>query len=162
MVVDEDTPELDSSITDSWTCDMNKLWTKANKILLADRVERLTCEGSVNEVLQKRNLQEWTANKFKELFASMLWDQKLVMWLHSTLLEHLDYNYKPVYIDSLQILKHKVCVLCVCSLVSRSFIFSLFSDTGPNKLVLPRAEGDGEQGLQAVPQRPALQYSESL
>lgn len=108
MVVDEDTPELDSSITDSWTCDMNKLWTKANKILLADRVERLTCEGSVNEVLQKRNLQEWTANKFKELFASMLWDQKLVMWLHSTLLEHLDYNYKPVYLDSLQILKHKI------------------------------------------------------
>lgn len=108
--MDEDIPELDSSITDSWTCEMNKLWTRANKIISTDRIARLTCEGNVNEVLLKRNLQEQTANKFRELFASVFWDPKLIQWLHSTLLEHSNLNFKPVYLDSLQILKHKVCV----------------------------------------------------
>ena len=108
MTVEEDIPELvDSSITDSWTCEMNKLWTRANKIVHTDRIARLTFEGNVNEVLLKRNLQEQTANKFRELFASTYWDSKLVEWLHATLMEHLNENFKPVYIDSLQILKHK-------------------------------------------------------
>lgn len=92
---------------------MNKLWTRANKIVYTDRIARLTCDGNVNEVLLKRNLQEQTANKFRELFASTFWDSKLVAWLHATLLEHLNANFKPVYLDSLQILKHKVSFLTI-------------------------------------------------
>jgi len=87
---------------------MNKLWTRANKIVNSDRIARLSFEGHVNEVLLKRNLQEQTANKFRELFASTFWETKLVHWLHHTLLEYLNPNYKNVYLDSLQILKHKV------------------------------------------------------
>ena len=113
MSIDEDIPELDSTITNSWTCEMNKLWTRANKIVHIDRIARLTFEGNMNEVLLKRNLQEQTANKFRELFASTYWEPRLAAWLHETLLEHLNPNYIPVYLDSLQILRHKVCIVDV-------------------------------------------------
>lgn len=108
ITVDEDVPEMDSSITESWTCEMNKLWTRANKIAHSDRLARLSFEGHANEVLLKRNLLEQTANKFRELFASTYWEPNLLNWLHNTILEHLNPNYKTVYLDSLQILKHKI------------------------------------------------------
>lgn len=107
---------------------MNKLWTRANKIVHSDRVARLSFEGNANEVLLKRNLQEQTANKFRELFASTFWDSKLVSWLHNTLLLHLNPNYKPVYLDSLQILKHKVSFInFFCE-----FLFILYPDSFVN------------------------------
>ena len=106
---------------------MNKLWTRANKIIHSDRIARLSFEGQANEVLLKRNLQEQTANKFRELFASTFWDSKLVNWLHNTLLEHLNVNYRPVYFDSLQILKHKVKLMLY--ILVNNFIFLLISDS---------------------------------
>ncbi|KAI7685341.1 hypothetical protein SSS_10543 [Sarcoptes scabiei] len=100
--------EIDSSISDSWTCEMNKCWTRATKIIYSYRMARLSFEGNVNEVLMKRNLQEHTANKFRELFASMLWDPKMIDWLHSTLLKHLHPSYESIYLDSLNIIRQKI------------------------------------------------------
>lgn len=87
---------------------MNRLWTRATKIINSDRVACLSFKRHANEALLIRNLQEQTANKFRELFASTFWDMKLVAWLHNTLLEHLNENYKTIYVDSLKILKHKI------------------------------------------------------
>ena len=72
---------------------------------------RLSFEGHVNEVLLKRNLQDHTTQKFRELFSSTFWNPKLLEWLHETLLEHLNINYQQVYIESLQILRQKIPTL---------------------------------------------------
>lgn len=72
---------------------------------------RLSFEGHVNEVLLKRNLQDHTTQKFRELFSSTFWNSKLLEWLHETLLEHLNINYQQVYIESLQILRQKIPTL---------------------------------------------------
>ncbi|OTF82372.1 hypothetical protein BLA29_003831, partial [Euroglyphus maynei] len=109
--IDEDVAEIDSSITDKWTNEKNKLWTRATKIIHSDRMARLSFEGHANEVLLKRNLQDHTTQKFRELFASTFWNSKLLEWLHETLLEHLNVNYQPVYIESLQILRQKIPTL---------------------------------------------------
>lgn len=111
MKIDEMDDELDSSITGSWNREMNKLMTRAIKIIYSDRCAKLTFEGHVNEVLLKRNQQELTANKFRELFAATFWDMALVTWLHNTLMKYLNPTYQAIYIESLQILSQKIPIL---------------------------------------------------
>lgn len=111
MKIDETDDELDASITGTWSREMIKLMTRATKIIYSDRCAKLTFEGNVNEVLLKRNQQELTATKFRELFAATFWDMKLVTWLHNTLMKYLNPIYQNIYIESLQILSQKIPAL---------------------------------------------------
>lgn len=102
---------------------MNRLWTRATKILYSDRIACLSFKRHANEALLIRNLQEQTANKFRELFASTFWNMKLVVWLHNTLIEHTNESYKTIYVESLKILKHKVCLKLLNSKSIFNYLF---------------------------------------
>lgn len=106
--VDENSIEIDPSITNTWSCEKTKLWTKATKIIYADRISRATFERNNNEMLLTRNLQDQTSNKFRELFSSLFWDKTMISWLHETLLKYLEPVYQTIYLDSLQNLKLKI------------------------------------------------------
>jgi regulatory NSL complex subunit 3 len=104
--------ELPQPVKNGWTTQMNKLWTKAMKILHSDRLARLSYEGQVNEAILKRNLTDRSANKFRHLFASSAWDLKLVSWLNNTLNEYVGPLFLASYHESMQILRVKVCGCC--------------------------------------------------
>ena len=46
----------------------------------------------------------------KSMFSICIQDPKLVTWAHETLIQLLDSDLLPVYLDILQILKSKVCM----------------------------------------------------
>lgn len=93
----------------NWTPAMHKLWAKATKILQADRLGRLTCEGSPNELILKRNLVEKAAHRLRHLFASVAtWESGLLSWFHSTLQEHLMAPFLVGYHEAMQCLRLKV------------------------------------------------------
>jgi len=107
---DINTNELPTPPKNGWTTQMNKLWTKAMKILHSDRLARLSYEGLINETILKRNLIERSANKFRHLFASAGWDLNLLSWLNNTLNEYVGQLFITPYHDSMTILRTKVCL----------------------------------------------------
>ena len=92
-----------------WNTQMNKLWTKAIKILHSDRLARLAYEGLPNEAILKKNLVDRSANKFRHLFSTVaFWDFNLLIWLHKTLNEHVGYHFNCAYHDCMNALRIKV------------------------------------------------------
>lgn len=96
----------------SWTPAMNKLWVKVNKILDADRLARLVCDGNVNEIITKRNLLEKTASRLRQTFAYVVaWDPSQLAWLNSTLQFHIAPIFLVSYHEAMQLLRQKVPTL---------------------------------------------------
>jgi regulatory NSL complex subunit 3 len=122
---DINTNELPTPPKNGWTTQMNKLWTKAMKILHSDRLARLSYESLTNETILKRNLIERSANKFRHLFASAGWDLNLLSWLNNTLNEFVGHSFITAYHDSMAILRVKV-FLIFYKLLNIIIFFSIY------------------------------------
>ena len=96
---------------DGWLPRQNKLFVEIMKILHADRLARLTLKGHSMEAIQRRNLADKTAKRFRQKLASVMWDTKTTQWLHNTLTDVLPKPYLASYLDVLQTLKIKLPVL---------------------------------------------------
>ncbi|CAG2162103.1 unnamed protein product [Oppiella nova] len=103
--------ELTTPTKTGWTTQMNKLWTKATKILHSDRLSRLSYDSLPNEVILKKNLMERTTTRFRHLFASTGWDVSQISWLNTTLNEYVGPVFLAAYHEAMHILRAKIPTL---------------------------------------------------
>lgn len=102
-------PDLPPPNKTGWTSQMHKLWTRSLKILQADRLNRLTYSGLPNEIILKKNLQDKTCTKFRQLFASVArWEEKILLWLQTVLHAHVAPIFLIAYHEAMQLLRQKV------------------------------------------------------
>jgi hypothetical protein len=81
------------------------------RILQGDHLARLTCQQAVHEPIKRRLHNDRAVRQFRKALSDVNWDPKLVTWAHETLIQLLDSDLLPVYLDVLQILKSKCPVL---------------------------------------------------
>ena len=91
-----------------WNNSQSNLFNKIVKILQADRLARLAVSGNKNEPVLRRLTVDKSAQRFRETLGSVMWDSKLLQWLHSIMLENLTASYLAAYLEILQTLKSKV------------------------------------------------------
>jgi regulatory NSL complex subunit 3 len=81
-----------------WSQKHIKLFNQIVKILDYDRLARLA------NVDNKR----YEADRMRKALASISWDQNIVQWIHSLLMEYLPSSYLAAYLDIMQTLKAKL------------------------------------------------------
>ncbi|XP_050421591.1 KAT8 regulatory NSL complex subunit 3 isoform X2 [Adelges cooleyi] len=101
--------------SETWEDSINKLrWTKMQKnlfertmnILYANRLSRLTYEGTMQEDVQKIISTEKSVAEMHHLLTNYTyWDPSLTQWLHGVFVTHLPDDYLAPYIDILEKLK---------------------------------------------------------
>ncbi|XP_056642327.1 KAT8 regulatory NSL complex subunit 3 isoform X2 [Diorhabda sublineata] len=91
-----------------WTTNQNKLFNGMVSILNNFNLARLAYSNSKNEPLLRRTVVDKAVQRFRRLLASVLWDPKLVQWLHQLLADNLGPHYLAFYLDILQTLKSKL------------------------------------------------------
>ncbi|PVD31036.1 hypothetical protein C0Q70_10313 [Pomacea canaliculata] len=91
-----------------WTVQQNRVFTRVMKALQADRLARLTVEGTPNEPIARRLVVDKTAKRLRQALASIAWDQKIVQWLHLLILDTMSVSILTSYLDALQTLKSKI------------------------------------------------------
>ncbi|KAK6638603.1 hypothetical protein RUM43_006870 [Polyplax serrata] len=91
-----------------WTTPQSNLFNKAVKVLHSDRLARLAVSGDKNEPVLRRLAVDKSAQRFREILGSTMWDVRLTQWLHSILIENLTASYLAAYLEILQSLKSKV------------------------------------------------------
>lgn len=96
---------------EGWTLPLHRLFNKAMKILHADQLARLAHTNQANESIHRRIGVDKTAKRFRQVLASVLWDLKMIQWLHNTLCDHLPLEYLASYMDVLQTLRARVPTL---------------------------------------------------
>lgn len=94
-----------------WGPSQNRIFERVIRIINWERLNRLTFVSNWNEPVLRRISLDKSARRFRTIMASIAWKQKLVHWLHNTLLEVLEVNYLVAYIDILQTLKKKIPTL---------------------------------------------------
>ncbi|ESO93039.1 hypothetical protein LOTGIDRAFT_119842, partial [Lottia gigantea] len=91
-----------------WSMQQNRLFTKIMKALQADKLARLTYEGTTNEPIMRRIHIDKTARRIRQALASFGWDMKLSQWLHNFLVQNLSLQLLSAYLDVLQTLRAKI------------------------------------------------------
>jgi hypothetical protein len=66
---------------------------------------------AAHEPIKRRLHNDRAVRQFRKALSDVNWDPKLVTWAHETLIQLLDSDLLPVYLDVLQILKSKCPVL---------------------------------------------------
>lgn len=80
------------------------LFEKAMSILYANRLSRLTFEGTVQEDVQKIISTQKSVAEMHHLLTNYThWDISLSQWLHALLISHLPDDYLASYIDILEV-----------------------------------------------------------
>lgn len=87
------------------------LFERVERILDMDQLGRLALTGLSNEYLRRNAIIEKSVSRMRAALASVQWEPRLTIWLHSLLMTHLPSNYMVSYIDILQTLKHKIPAL---------------------------------------------------
>lgn len=82
----------------------NRIYSGTVTILNNDYMARLACSGTHNEHIVRRNIIDKSVARFRQLMAGILWDTKLVQWLHILLLDNLNSSYLAIYFDILQVI----------------------------------------------------------
>lgn len=82
------------------------LFERALTILYANRLSRLTYEGTVQEYVQKIICTEKSVAEMHHLLTNYThWDISLSQWLHGLFISNLPDDYLASYIDILEVLK---------------------------------------------------------
>lgn len=80
------------------------LFERAMSILYANRLSRLTFEGTVQEDVQKIISTEKSVAEMHHLLTNYAhWDISLSQWLHGLFIAHLPDDYLASYIDILEV-----------------------------------------------------------
>lgn len=95
-----------------WTPALQRLWEEMIQILDADRLARLSMVNSRNELILRKNLQDKTCAKLRQLFSARAqWDLTLLGALHAALLETLPSAYACTYVEAMQQLRQRIPTL---------------------------------------------------
>lgn len=83
------------------------LFERAISILYANRLSRLTFEGTAQDDVQKIIATEKSVAEMHHLLTNYThWDLSLSQWLHGLFITHLPDDYLTAYIDILEVIKH--------------------------------------------------------
>lgn len=81
-------------------------------ILYANRLSRLTFEGTVQEDVQKIISTEKSVAEMHHLLTNYThWDISLSQWLHGLFISHLPDDYLAPYIDILEVKKKNCSII---------------------------------------------------
>lgn len=87
-----------------WTKLERTLFERALSILYANRLSRLTYEGTVQEHVQKIIYTEKSVAEMHHLLTTYThWDISLSQWLHGLFISNLPDDYLASYIDILEV-----------------------------------------------------------
>lgn len=82
------------------------LFERAISILYANRLSRLTFEGTAQDDVQKIIATEKSVAEMHHLLTNYThWDLSLSQWLHGLFITHLPDDYLTAYIDILEVIK---------------------------------------------------------
>lgn len=87
------------------------LLSRLVRILEGDLLARLACSNTAHEPIKRRLNTDKAARQFRKALSDINWDSRLTRWSHETLLQILDTDLLPIYLDVLQVLKSKCPVL---------------------------------------------------
>lgn len=81
------------------------LFERTMNILFANRLSRLTFEGTIQEDVQKIISTEKSVAEMHHLLTNYTyWDPSLTQWLHGIFINHLPDDYLASYIDILEVI----------------------------------------------------------
>lgn len=95
-----------------WNSTLQNLWTEMIQILDADRLARLSLLSTRNEIIIRKNLQDKTCAKLRQLFSARAhWDFAILGSLHAALIETLPPSYAITYVEAIQQLRQRIPTL---------------------------------------------------
>jgi len=87
-----------------WNKIERTLFERTMSILYANRLSRLTFEGTVQKDVQKIIATEKSVAEMHHLLTNFThWEISLSQWLHGILISHLPDDYLVLYIDILEV-----------------------------------------------------------
>ncbi|EDV20096.1 uncharacterized protein TRIADDRAFT_32527 [Trichoplax adhaerens] len=99
--------DIDDIPRTGWTFRQNQLFDKVSRSINSCRLAKLACETTANEPILRRNCIDKAARNVRQIFALIRWDPKLLLWLHTLLMDNLSTTYLSDYLDILQTLRAK-------------------------------------------------------
>ncbi|XP_003744382.1 KAT8 regulatory NSL complex subunit 3 [Galendromus occidentalis] len=99
---------------ENWTRAQSSAFDRMYEILDQEKIARYCFEsqsGQTSGFISRRTSLDKAARRVRQLFADTMWDQVLLQWLHSTIIENLPVSYCAIYVEILQTLNSKIPTL---------------------------------------------------